>query len=201
MKNDINLLYRHDIKKESKSKYAVIILAVLVIIAAMYAGLALTSGEIAALKARAAELDSRLGSGASVQQQLADKTQQSRLLKLKVEEIMAIGDSKSAVKKYLAAVESSLPDSANITNLVFSEQTMNITGTAADDDVIATFCLKLRQTDMFGEVFIASSLVTDDGSAAFNITAVLPANLTTSNIIEAIEQRENPSPSPEVANK
>lgn len=196
MKNDINLLYKRETKALSTKRIAAIIISLIVLAVALYAGITIPSSQLTALRSKAAELDNQLGTTTSIQVELSDKTKQNKLLEVKLEEIKALGDTKSNIIKYINAVESSLPTDANINNIVFSVQSLSINGTAKNDTVISTFCLKLKQQKIFNDVFVASSIALDNVTTTFNITATLPNNLTTDDIINAIEEKDNPTTSP-----
>lgn len=203
MKNDINLLYKRDTKTYSIKKILTFVLVIIIIAGALYAGITIPSSHLASLKEKANELENKLGSSTSVQTELAGKSQQYKTLQVMLQEITALGDQKSDVINYLDAVEKSLPTDANLSHLRFYEQTLEINGSAKNDSVLATFCLKLREQknsegkSIFSDVYVLSSIVSNDSlSTDFSLNATLPQTLESGKIIGAIEAKANPSSSP-----
>ncbi|MGE5496202.1 MAG: PilN domain-containing protein [Burkholderiales bacterium] len=189
MKNDINLLYKRRIKTYSGKNIAIALLLIVVIAAGMYAGIAIPSGTISAMKIEAAQLDSHLSSSSETQQDLKDKTQREAVLSLQIAELEAIENSRLDIAKFLSAVEASLPTEANLSSLQFTDEAINLIGTANSDNDISTFCLRLKEQNVFKDVYITNS--TSDGQTlGFGITATLPSPLSNIELIKAIEQAD-----------
>ncbi len=189
MKNDINLLYKRRIKTYSGKNIAIALLLIVVIAAGMYAGIAIPSGTISAMKIEAAQLDSHISSLSETQKDLMDKTQREAMLSLQIAELEAIDNSRLDIAKFLNAVEASLPTEANLSSLQFTDEAINLIGTANSDNDISTFCLRLKEQNVFKDVYITNS--TSDGQAlSFGIIATLPSPLSNIELIKAIEQAD-----------
>ncbi len=189
MKNDINLLYKRKIKTYSSKNVAIGLLLIVLIAAGMYAGMAIPSGTISAMKIEAAQLDSRINSSSETQQDLKDKTQREATLSLQIAELEAIDGSRLDISKFLNAVEASLPTEANLLSLQFTDAAINLLGTANSDKDVSTFCLRLREQNTFKDVYITNS--TSEGQIlSFGITATLPSPLGNLELIKAIEQAD-----------
>jgi hypothetical protein len=93
----------------------------------------------------------------------------------------------------MAAVESSLPTSATVTSITIKENALSITGVVPRDDVLATFALRLRQTNVFSSVFVVSS-ATVGSTTLFSIKAVLPTPLSdTAEITDGSDPADQPA--------
>jgi hypothetical protein len=101
------------------------------------------------------------------------------MLQQELSQLETLTATRQDVSKYVAAVEASLPTSATITYLNLEENTMSIGGIVPRDDVLATFALRLRETQVFSSVFVTSSTTPEENSStAFVISALLPAPLS-----------------------
>jgi Tfp pilus assembly protein PilN len=189
MKNDINLLYKRRIKTYSGKNIVIALLLIVAIAAGMYAGIAIPSGTISAMKIEAAQLDSHISSSSETQKDLMDKTQREAMLSLQIAELEAIDNSRLDIAKFLNAVEASLPTEANLSSLQFTDEAINLIGTANSDNDISAFCLRLKEQNVFKDVYITNS--TSDGQAlSFGIIATLPSPLSNIELIKAIEQAD-----------
>lgn len=214
MKNDINLLYKRKTKTYSSKRVALIIFVIVLFAAGLYAGIALPTNALSVAKIEAAELESKLNSSTETQQDLTEKTQQELVLATQLLELNAIDASRSDISAYIEAIEKSLPTDANITQLLISDEMVSIMGIAKDDTVIATFCLRLREQNVFKDVYLISSTSpVDEQGTVFSLSATLPTSLSSIGLIQSIEQigtaAAGPSagpvasatPVPEVTNK
>ena len=184
MKNDINLLQKRKTKQYSGKKLATVLLIVALFAALLYAGIALPSRMLSAAQLKSRYLDDELVSQPAIEQELAEKTQYNATLMEQVAGLEVISDAKTDVSQYLEAVESSLPTSARITFLNLSDNIMNISGIAPRDEVLATFALRLQQTELFNDVFILNSVVpSEERTTVFTITVTLPGSLSGSALI------------------
>ena len=184
MKNDINLLQKRKSKQYSGKKLATVLLIVAFFAALLYAGIALPSRMLAAAQLKSRYLENELMSQPAIEIELAEKTQYNATLMDQVAEIEVLSVAKSDVSQYLSAVEASLPTSARITFLNLSGNMLNISGIVTKDEVLATFALRLRETQLFQNVFISSSVLTnEDNSTLFTILATLPSSLSGSAIV------------------
>jgi Tfp pilus assembly protein PilN len=189
MKNDINLLYKRRIKTYSGKNIVIALLLIVAIAAGMYAGIAIPSSTISAMKIEAAQLDSHISSSSETQKDLMDKTQREAMLSLQIAELEAIDNSRLDIAKFLNAVEASLPTEANLSSLQFTDEAINLIGTANSDNDISAFCLRLKEQNVFKDVYITNS--TSDGQAlSFGIIATLPSPLSNIELIKAIEQAD-----------
>ncbi|HEX3073124.1 MAG TPA: PilN domain-containing protein [Ignavibacteriales bacterium] len=214
MKNDINLLYKRKTKTYSSKRVALIIFVIVLFAAGLYAGIALPTNALSVAKIEAAELESKLNSSTETQQDLTEKTQQELVLATQLLELNAIDASRSDISAYIEAIEKSLPTDANITQLLISDEMVSIMGIAKDDTVIATFCLRLREQNVFKDVYLISSTSpVDEQGTVFSLSATLPSSLSSIRLIQAIEQigtavsgpsagsGASATPAPEVTNK
>lgn len=210
MKNDINLLNKRKIRTYSNKKVAVIVLVLVLLAAGMYAGIAIPSNMLSVAKIEAAQLDSQINSSTETQQGLKEKTQKEAALSMQLAELKAIDGTRLDMEGYLDAVEKSLPTNANLTELQFTDDAVNIMGTAQSDKDVATFCLRLREQNAFKDVYITNS-TSEAQILTFSIAATLPAPLSNVVMIEAIEQintapsapaqpAASAAPAPEVTN-
>lgn len=189
MKNDINLLYKRKTKTYSSKKVALIIFVIVLFAAGLYAGIALPANALSVAKIEATELESKLNSSTETQQDLTEKTQQELMLATQLLELNAIDGSRSDLSSYIEAIEKSLPTDANITQLLIAEEAVSIMGVAKDDTVIATFCLRLREQNVFKDVYLISSTSsTDEPGTIFTMSATLPSSLSSIGLIQSIEQ-------------
>ena len=177
MKSDINLLTRRKTKKYSGKKLAFMLVCLVLIGGAAYAAVTLPAGALAATKLSIVDLDNTLNVSSNTEQELREKTLHSNTLKLELNEIKELAGTKSDVSEYLEAVEASLPTTANITHFDLFESTMEIIGIADNDQTIAAFCVRLRETGVFNNVFITSSAKETTDSTMFTLTALLPVPL------------------------
>lgn len=180
MKSDINLLYKRKVKKYSSQKLAVIILVFAAIAGLLYAGIALPAQALAAAKLQVASLQGQLITSTTTEQELQQKTEQFDTLTEQLETIQSLSSAKSDISSYLEAVENSLPTTANLTQLSLSGTTLSLNGVAANDTVIATFCVKLRETGLFQSVVLETSTVStgeESESTAFSVTVTLASSL------------------------
>ena len=184
MKNDINLLQKRKAKQYSGKKMATILLFVALFAALLYAGIALPSRTLAAAQAKSRLLEEELTSQPAIEMELAEKTQYNAMLMDQVTGLKVLSDAKSDVSQYLAAVEASLPTSARISFLNLSGNMLNISGVVTKDEVLATFALRLRESQLFKDVFISSSVLTnEDNTTLFTITVTLPGSLSGSALV------------------
>lgn len=198
MKSDINLIYKRKTKTYSSKKTLAVVLLIVLVAAGMYAGIALPSGARQVIKLEVAELDSKLNSSTQTQQQLTEKSAQEKLLLLQHTELKALDDLKREVSLYFDAIEKSLPTEANIAYITASKDIMSVYGIAVDDDVIATFCLRLREQNVFSDVFVTvSTYLQDDKINYFQLDAKMPSSLETEELIKQIEGKDDVTPAAE----
>ena len=177
MKNDINLLYKRKKADVSSKKWLKLFAAVVLAAAIIFAGIALPSRSLDALKLEVASLENILNASTASNDVLQEKLDYNDSLNEQLSELISLNDSKSDIQTYIDAVEQSLPAGASIVELGLSNQTMSVAGAATDDTVIASFCLRLRETQLFDEVFLTNSTTITD-TTSFSLTATLPVSLS-----------------------
>lgn len=205
MKSDINLIYKRKTKTYSNKMILGAVLLIAALAAGMYAGIALPSGALNVAKLHSAELDSKLSSSTQTQQQLTALSATKASLLMQKAELDAVNDIKDDVSSYLEAIEKALPASANAYNIVMLQNGISIYGTAEDDSAIATFCLRLREQNIFESVFVTvSTYLEREKIHDFQVDAVLASSLDSKTLIKEIEGKDDfmPSaaPEPEVNN-
>ncbi len=208
MKNDINLLSKRKTKAYSSKKILGIVLLIIFLAGGMYAGIALPSAALRAAKLEAALLEGKLSASSQTQQDLTDKSQRQALLALQLSELKAIDGIRTDVSEYLAAVEKAQPREITLSRLAVSKKIMSISGylTGFDngDEIIATFCLRLREQGVFTSVYITNTTTEKSGICTFSLAVVLPLSLDSETLIQGIEHKDNVTPAsipaPEVNN-
>ncbi|MGI5850245.1 MAG: PilN domain-containing protein [Christensenellales bacterium] len=191
MKNDINLLYKRKKNKYPRKKLAGIIIGMIIILGCLYAGIALPSQALTVARLEVKNLDGNLVTASMTEQELTQKTQYNSTLKKQLEELKLLNGSKTDIATYLNAVQQSLPSNANILMLSLSDRTMNISGIAKDDAVLAIFCIKLKETNIFDNIFISNSTTSMDGNeTSFSLYAALPSSLSTASLIQDKEKTD-----------
>lgn len=190
MKHDINLLQKRKPVQYSGKKLGVILLVLLLIGAALYAGIALPLNMLADAKSKLAALDAELSAESGIDQELTDKTNKNVALIQLVQQLQDISDNKESVLHYIEALEASLPTSAYISNLTMADNELTVNGIVPRDEVLATFALRLRETKLFSDVYVTTSTVlTEDKETSFQLVATLPEYLNTApDIIDGSEQ-------------
>lgn len=183
MKNDINLLQKRKGEQYSAQKWAKLLLGVVLFAVAVYAGFMLPNMALSDAKLTAAELDGKLNSSAGTQQNLTELTEAFMTRSEQLEVLTALDTARSDMSGYLEAVETSLPTSAHLTEIDIVDRTITISGIASDDSTIAAFCVRLRDTGKFSNVFLQTSTANTDGSAGFWVIAELPVSLDSSSIL------------------
>lgn len=195
MKSDINLIFKRKTKTYSNKRILAVVLLIALVAGGMYAGIALPLGAKQVIKLEVAELDSKLSSSTQTQQELTQKAEEKARLSLQYTELNALKESKNDVSRYFDAVETSLPSDANASNISISRNIMSICGYAPNDDVIAAFCLRLREQNVFRDVFVTvSTYIKDQETNYFQLEAMLPSSLETEDLIKEIEGTDDVTP-------
>jgi Tfp pilus assembly protein PilN len=181
MKNDINLLQKRKTKQLSSQRIVTILVVLLFIAGALFAGIALPSQALSAIKLTVADLDYEIVSSSHIEQELIEKTAQNKALTEQIESLGKLSESKSDVLAYIETVERCLPTEANLTQMNFSEDELNMIGVAKNDAVVAAFSLRLRDTNMFDSVFIINSITIREDLTSFTLKATLPFTLASAD--------------------
>ncbi len=184
MKNDINLLYKRKVKKPNGKKVLTAFLGIIVLAGGLYAGITFPTAALEAEKNSVAKLDEELSASTDTADLMLEKSDRINYLEKQLEGLNRLNIQKSDVSDYIDIIETSLPQNANIVELSLMSDELNITGVADNDTTIATFSLRLRETNVFKDVFVyTSQLNTEDGqSSVFTLTAMLQTSLSTSTV-------------------
>lgn len=187
MKNDINLLLKRKTKQLSSARIVTALVVLLFIGGALLAAIALPSQALSTIKLAVADLDYEIMSSSHVEQELIEKTAQNASLIEQLESLEQLNTSKSDVLGYIETVERSLPSDANLTQMSFAEDQLNIIGVAKSDAVVATFSLRLRDTNKFDSVFIMNSTTMGEDLTSFTLKATLPFTLSSSDAEDTVQ--------------
>lgn len=184
MKNDINLLYKRKSKRNMGKKVFAVLFGAAILVGGWYAGITLPAQSLEEAKKEIAKLDEELIESTETSDSMFEKLEHINFLDNQLEGLKRLNIEKSDVSDYIEIVENSLPKGANITQLSLVSDTMNIMGIADNDKTIATFCLRLRETNIFEEVFVYNSKadLEDGQTSTFMISAILPTSLSTSTV-------------------
>lgn len=188
MKNDINLLQKRKGKKYSAQKWATLLLGIALFAGSVYAGFMFPNNARIAARLTASEMNSEIISASGSQSNLAELTEEYAARSEQLEALTAINNARSDMGGYLEAVEKSLPASANISSLSIVGQTLGISGEAPDDDIVATFCVRLRETGKFSSVFLQNSLASPTGGTTFSIVAELPVTMDSTGVLSDVTE-------------
>ncbi len=210
MKNDINLLQKRKNQKFSGQKWAALILVIVLIAGAAYAGITIPSSLRFTAHLAAAKLNSDIQNATGQAGDLSELNSAYAQRKEQLDALATIDTSTSAISEYINAVEQACPTTVNLSLFNASGETIHINGTAASDEDIATFCLHLRETGIFSSVFLENSvdtvvngadnagsgdilIITEDAVivTSFTITLTLPVTLDSSAVLP--EPTEEPS--------
>lgn len=183
MKTDINLLQKRKAKQYSAQKLGLMLLAVFMFAGAAYAGFTFPNNARTAAKLAAANLDSELSDHSGTEEDTAELTSLHKDRSRQLEAFGAIDEAKTDMSGYMDAIESSLPTSINVTHIFAAEEMISMSGQAKKDDDIAAFCLRLRETGKFREVFMIDSKINDEGNLTFDIELILPVTLSSSSVL------------------
>lgn len=188
MKTDINLLQKRKVKQYSAKKLGLTLLAVFLFAGAAYAGFMFPNNARIGAKLASANLDSELLSVSGTEEDTSELTALYKERSKQLEAFKAIDEAKTDMSEYMDAIESSLPTSINLTYVLAAEETIGISGEAKSDGDIAAFCLHLRETGKFREVFLTYSQINEDENLEFDLDLILPVTLSSSSVLS--EQSE-----------
>ncbi len=192
IKNDINLIYKRKTKQYSSKSLAVTIAVVTVIGVGVFFGITLPTQNLSNTKRIVDNLDNELAQYSSIalsagnagtdeiapadttlEAILIGKSEKLASLNEQLTGLKLISTAESNALAYIYAVEESLPTEINIGNMLLSNKVLEIVGETTDDTALATFCLRLRETAMFDDVFVGG----DTGAIA-----QVPTQLTVSRV-------------------
>ncbi len=194
MKNDINLLTvrKSTIGSDKKRSYFLFatLFVVVIIAAVMLPGRARSEAE-----EKNKALQDALSNYTITEESFEETTKTAALCVNRRSQLEALYGSRSDILLYLSVIENSLPQTAVLTLIEFSDNLVGLSGFAQNDGAVAAFCLKLRQSDMFSDVFITSSTRLEETNS-FSITASLHKSLSGNATVEEDEKKSSPvSPS------
>lgn len=179
MKHDINLLQKKKAPQYSGKKLGMVLLIGLLLIGLLLAGIQLPNRALKDAQLRLADLNQQIANQTAIEQQLAEKTQKNAMLQQELSQLEVLSATREDAAKYVEAVETSLPTSASVTYLNLEGNKMTVSGIAQRADALATFALRLRETQVFASVFITSSVTPEPNApTSFVVTALLPTPLS-----------------------
>ena len=194
IKNDINLIYKRKTKQYSSKSLAATIAVVTVIGVGVLFGITLPTQNLSNTKRIVDNLDNELAQYSSIalsagnagtdeiapadttlEAILIGKSEKLASLNEQLTGLKLISTAESNALAYIYAVEESLPTEINIGNMILSNKVLEIVGETTDDTALATFCLRLRETAMFDDVFVSTTMVRlpGDKRSIFTISATL----------------------------
>lgn len=180
MKNDINLIYKRKQQKEIGKKWAVLLLGVVFFAGALYAGIMLPSKSLTTTKLTVEDLDAKLVKNGGIEAEYLAKTKELMDLDEQLKSLEQIATAQSDVALYIDLVEESLPKQANITHMAMFNKSMEVIGVADSDEVLAAFSIRLREKNVFHDIYVTTSTVMlgDETTTMFKLTATLPVSLS-----------------------
>lgn len=184
MKNDINLLTIRKItgKDDKKLTYVLFFILFAVVLAA---GIILPSRARDEAEQKLKRLENALSKITITDGTFAETKNNATFAVNQRAQLEALYSSRSDILSYLSVIERSLPQSAVLTHIKFADNYVNISGIAPSDSILAAFCLKLRQSNVFTSVFVSSSsLLSDDTHSMFSLTATLHKSLSGGAAVE-----------------
>lgn len=193
MKNDINLLYKRKVKTYSNKNIFMVFLTVLLIGVMAFFAIKLPSDSLQAVKIKATKINNDLAASSVDNKDLAVKTQQKDNLDTLLASLNALKESRADIINYVEVIESQRPSNIFIRKLSTDPTGLiHLSGVTNSDKAIAVFCLKLREQNIFKDVFLLNS-TTDlyTGVISFGITITLPASLDSITIIQGIQQTDD----------
>lgn len=193
MKNDINLLYKRKVKTYSNKNIFMVFLTVLLIGVMAFFAIKLPSDSLQAVKIKATKINNDLAASSVDNKDLAVKTQQKDNLDTLLASLNALKESRADIINYVEVIESQRPSNIFIRKLSTDPTGLiHLSGVTNSDKAIAVFCLKLREQNIFKDVFLLNS-TTDlyTGVISFGITITLPASLDSITIIQEIQQTDD----------
>mgnify|MGYP000878131863 CR=1 FL=1 len=179
MKHDINLLQKKKPTQYSGKKLGIALLVVLLLGGLLFAGIQLPERALKDAQIRLADLNQQIANQTAIEQQLTEKTQKNAMLQQQLVQLEVLSVTRQDVARYVKAVEASLPTSATVTHLSLEGNRMTVNGIVQRADALATFALRLRETQAFASVFVTSSVTPEPNApTSFVVTALLPTPLS-----------------------
>jgi Tfp pilus assembly protein PilN len=200
MRNDINLLQKRKSQKYSAQKWAMILLCIALFAGAVYAGFTIPANARIAAQLNITDLRAELLAISGTNEDLSGLNSEYAQRKEQLDALTAIDGARADMSGYVEAIEASLPSTANIAMLTAEKETISVLGIADNNDAIAAFCLRLRETGKFSEVFLSFSTLMENGTTSFSIELALPVTLDGSAMLPdpSAETSEGAEASPEV---
>lgn len=211
-KNDINLIQRRK-NGQYSLKSIMIAIGILVFVGVcVYLGITLPSKNLSETKAAVIRLEDQLqqfsGIALSAGGTNTDidipvnagldtiymvKTKQLKGLEEQLESLKMISTAESNALAYINAIEESAPDEVKFTSISMNEDNLSLNGTASGDTALAVFCLRMKETNMFSDVFVSSSMVVipGDSTTIFNMTATLNEPLDSMPATDMLEDSDS----------
>ena len=185
MKSDINLLPLRKNKPKNEKTRTYVLLVILFLVA-MLAAVILPSRTRSEAQIKLDNLNHSLSRFSITQESHDETVLYAAQINSQCDELEQLHQSRSDILSYLDVLDDSLADSAVLSRIEFSGNLLAITGISPDDQIVADFCLNLRQSKAFINVFLTSStMVTEDSEfTLFSVTATLPTALDGSAVVD-----------------
>lgn len=218
-KNDINLIQRRKSGQYSIKNIMIAIGILIFVGVCVYLGITLPTKNLSDTKAAVIRLEDQLQQfsgialsaggtntdndipvNASLDTIYMEKTKQLKALEEQLKSLKIISTAESNALAYIKAIEESTPKKVNLTSITMSKDNLSLNGTASGDTTLAVFCLKLKETNLFSNVFVSSSMVIIPGDTAtiFNMTATLNEPLDSMPTVETLEDNSDSDTTQEV---
>ena len=199
MKHDINLLQKKKPTQYSGKKLGIVLLVVLLLGGLLFIGIRLPERALKDAQIRLADLNQQIANQTAIEQQLTEKTQKNAMLQQQLAQLEVLSATRQDVARYVEAVEASLPTSASVTHLSLEGNRMTVSGIVQRADALATFALRLRETQAFSSVFVTSSVTPEPNApTTFVVTALLPTPLSSeAGVTDGSDSPGKPEESPD----
>lgn len=218
-KNDINLIQRRKNGQYSLKSIMIAIGILAFVGVCVYLGITLPTNNLSETKAAVIRLEDQLQQFSGIALSAGgtntdidipvnagldiiymEKTKQLKGLEEQLESLKIISTAESNALAYIKAIEESAPEEVNLTSISMNEDNLSLNGTASGDSALAVFCLRLKETNMFSDVFVSSSMVVlpGDTTTIFNMTATLNEPLDSMPTTEMLEEDSDSNATQEV---
>lgn len=184
MKNDINLLTSRKTVGKNDKKLTYVLFGILFAVT-LIAGILLPNRARDEAELKLKKLENSLNKLTITEKIFTETTTTAAFAVNQRAQLEALYGSRSDILSYLSVIERSLPQTALLTSIKFSDNYASVSGIAPDDITIAVFCLKLRETNEFAGVFVSSStLLPDESHSMFSLTITLHKSLSGGAVVE-----------------
>ena len=154
MKQDLNLLPRRE-KKPVMGFILPVILFLLLMGAALYAGITIPNNHLAALRQEQSQILSDRSTYNDVTGEFQSQNTELQDLLNKKAAIDQTFDTSHAPTKLFVVIEQSCPVNVELTNMAVNETGIVLQGKATSDSEVAQFMVNLRDSGIFGQTNIS----------------------------------------------